>query len=422
MFAKVESILISEDKRRLFSNFLYLFILQGANYVLPLLTLPYLIRILGAEKFGLYVFAQAFIGYFLVFTDYGFNLSATREVSINRDNSQKISEIFCSVMTIKILFMTISFTILSIIIFSFDKFRSDWLFYFLTFGMVLGNILFPTWFFMGMEKMKYITFLNLFSKAVFTISIFVFIRQSAHYFYVPLINSLGYLVAGAFAIRIIFKEHNIDLYLPKIKTIIQSLKDSTQFFLSRVSTMIYTSNNSFVLGLYTGNQIVGYYATAEKLNFALKSLYYPLSDNLYPYMSRERKISLFKKIVLTTSIFNILLCTFTFIFANQIISIIFGDGLEISANVLKVFSLAVMVSVPATLIGYPLLGAYGKANLVNLSYIIGSVLHFVGLIILAVLSKITVYNVALMVLATEILIFFVRLYFVIKTDFTSKRP
>ncbi|OGI16952.1 MAG: RfbX protein [Candidatus Melainabacteria bacterium RIFOXYA2_FULL_32_9] len=421
MFAKVESILISEDKRRLFSNFLYLFILQGANYVLPLLTLPYLIRILGAEKFGLYVFAQAFIGYFLVFTDYGFNLSATREVSINRDNSQKISEIFCSVMTIKILFMTISFTILSIIIFSFDKFRSDWLFYFLTFGMVLGNILFPTWFFMGMEKMKYITFLNLFSKAVFTISIFVFIRQSAHYFYVPLINSLGYLVAGAFAIRIIFKEHNIDLYLPKIKTIIQSLKDSTQFFLSRVSTMIYTSNNSFVLGLFTGNQIVGYYATAEKLNFALKSLYYPLSDNLYPYMSRERKISLFKKIVLTTSIFNILLCTFTFIFANQIISIIFGDGLEISANVLKVFSLAVMVSVPATLIGYPLLGAYGKANLVNLSYIIGSVLHFVGLIVLAVLSKITVYNVALMVLATEILIFLVRLYFVIKTDFTSKR-
>ena len=138
-------------------------------------------------------------------------------------------------------------------------------------------------------------------------------------------------------------------------------------------------------------------------------------------MSRERKISLFKKIVLTTSIFNILLCTFTFIFANQIISIIFGDGLEISANVLKVFSLAVMVSVPATLIGYPLLGAYGKANLVNLSYIIGSVLHFVGLIVLAVLSKITVYNVALMVLATEILIFLVRLYFVIKTDFTSKR-
>ena len=89
---------------------------------------------------------------------------------------------------------------MSIIVFSFKKFKQDWLIYYLDFGMVLGQTLFPICFFQGMERMKYITFLNVFAKLIFTIAIFIFVKRSSDYLYVPLLNSLGFILAGILAL------------------------------------------------------------------------------------------------------------------------------------------------------------------------------------------------------------------------------
>jgi PST family polysaccharide transporter len=277
-----ERFLATDTRKRLIENFLSLSVLQFANYILPLITLPYLVRVLGPEKFGLIAFSQAFIGYFMILTDYGFNLSATREISINRENKEKVSEIFSSVMIIKLALMIISLILMFVIIFFFEKFRKDWIIYYLTFGMVVGQVLFPVWFFQGMEKMKYITFLNILAKVIFTVAIFVFVKESSDYLYVALLNSLGFIIAGILGLWIVFRDFKVSFKCVSFGELKSQLKEGWILFKTMIFVSAYRETNIFILGLVTNNTITGYYSIAEKILKAVQSLQGPLGQALYP--------------------------------------------------------------------------------------------------------------------------------------------
>ncbi|WP_297457230.1 flippase [Persephonella sp.] len=344
MINKIKRLFNTEDKKRLLSNFLSLSILQGANYILPLITLPYLVRVLGPEKFGLIMFAQAFIQYFIILTDYGFNLSATREISINRDNKDKISEIFSSVMIIKFSLMLISFIILTLIVFSFEKFRKEWLVYYLTFGMVVGQVLFPIWFFQGIEKMKYITFLNILAKSIFTVAIFIFVHQVSDYIYVPLLNSLGFIIAGILALWIVFKDFEIKFTKASFESLIDQLKEGWHIFVSTVAISLYTVSNTFILGIFTNNTIVGYYSAAEKIVRAVQGLIIPISNAIYPYISKlvkeseERAVEFLRKLTVFVGSFSFSVSIILFMFTDLIVITFLGKKFENSIIVLKILS------------------------------------------------------------------------------------
>jgi PST family polysaccharide transporter len=414
MFYKVEKILLSPTYKTLVENFLSLSFLQVANYIFPLITLPYLVRVLGPEKYGLIAFAQAFIGYFQILTDYGFNLSATREISINRENKEKVSEIFSSVMIIKFFLLLVSFVLMSAIVFSFGKFRQNWLIYYSTFGMVLGQTLFPIWFFQGMEKMKYITFLNVLSKFIFTVATFAFIRRASDFLYVPLLNSSGFIISGIISIWLIVTNFCVKMRVPRLEVILKYFKDSTLFFLSRVSVSVYTFTNTFVLGLFKSTQEVGYYSVAEKLYIALQQIYQPVGNTLYPYVAHKKNIWLYRRIFKVIFFFNFIIALVLFVLAKQIINIIFGTNLDISASIFRILLLSYIVVVPSILLGYPLLAAMGFPIYANISVVAGSFLHLVGLVILFYLNLINVYSISTMVLVTETFVLMIRVYGVIK--------
>ncbi len=143
----VKRILLDQDKKTVTGNYLSLAILQVTNYLLPLLILPFLVRILGTEKFGLIMFAQALTTFLFVFVDFGFNLSGTREISLARNNQQKLSDIFSAIMVIKIGLILIALLFLIIIVNTFSRFNADSEIYYLSFGVVFGQALFPVWFY-----------------------------------------------------------------------------------------------------------------------------------------------------------------------------------------------------------------------------------------------------------------------------------
>jgi polysaccharide transporter, PST family len=401
-------IFASEDYKRICSNFISLTTLQAANYILPLLTLPYLIRVVGPEKFGLLAFATSLTAYFQILTDFGFNLSATRSIAINRDKPDRISEIYSSVMIIKIFLVTLSFLILILLTLCFDKFSNEKAVYLLSFGMVIGQTFFPVWVFQGLENMKYITILNLISRSVYAIAIFAVVHNVNDYIYVPILNSMSYLLCGIISLIVIHSKLKVRFYFQSPTIIMKYFKDSSSFFLSRVSLSIYTTSNIFVLGVLTNNTIVGYYSAAEKLYSALTSVYSPLIGVLYPYMSKSRNVVFFKKLFYSICSLNLFLCMMVFTFSDFITRAVFGASLLPSSGVLKIFSLVTIAVVPSILLGYPFLAAMGFPRYANGSVVIGSLVHFVGLAVLMYMSLIDLRSVAMMVLLTETIILLLR--------------
>lgn len=290
---------LSNDTSRIGKNFFFLTLLQTANFLLPLLTLPYLVRVLGADLFGLVMFAQTFALFFNVIVDFGFNLSATREVSIHRKDKKKVSQLFSSVMTIKFFLILLSLFLMTVLISVVPRFQMDWKIYYLSFGFVIGQALFPVWYFQGIEKMKIITYINIFAKTIFTILIFLVIKDASDYLLVPVINSIGFIIAGSIGLFLALK--NIIILKPKKIETMKLFRESSLLFVSNISVTLYTITNTLILGLFTNNTMVGIYASMEKLVLAIKNLYTPFFQAIFPWIASKSKteiIKVIKKLIL----------------------------------------------------------------------------------------------------------------------------
>ena len=175
----------NRNNNNVFSNYISLLLIQGSNFILPLIALPYLVITLGVEKYGLVMIAQSIAIFFTVIVDFGFNISATRQVALIKDDKKKLSQFFWNVYSIKFILIFATFLLLLCLVLFLDKFKPYPLVYLYSFGLVIGQAIFPTWFFQGIEKMKMIMIINLIAKLFFTISIFFFVLNPEDFEFVP---------------------------------------------------------------------------------------------------------------------------------------------------------------------------------------------------------------------------------------------
>ncbi|MFH1799238.1 MAG: flippase [Candidatus Omnitrophota bacterium] len=319
------------ERKTVLHNFASLSVLQAITYLLPVLILPYLFRVIGPEKFGLIAFAQAFVQYFMILTDYGFSISATKEISLCQHDHAEVSKVFSSVMTAKIGLAVVSLVLVGCIVYFIPKFRDDWMVYVLSFGAVLGNTLFPVWFFQGTEKMKYIADLNIAGGILMAVLILFFVRGPQDYLMVPLIVSSVGLVTGLWGQYIAFKHLGISFRFPGYTSLREQLTAGWDIFVSIVAINAYTTTRIFAVGLLTNHTITGFYSIAEKLaglcqTFPLSSF----SQALFPrlskifHKSKARAFEFMRRIQLITVTISLLCLPPIFVFADPIIRVIFG--------------------------------------------------------------------------------------------------
>ncbi len=411
----------SAEKKNLFKNFTAMGIIQILNYVIPFVTLPYLARVLAVDKFGLIFFAQAIMDYFSRFVDFGFNQSGVRELAIKRENPHKVSSIYTSIMFARLGLLLISFLILSVIVFGFEKFRQDWVIYYFTFLSVLGNILLSTWFFQGMEKMKFITYLNVLTRFISLVCIFAFIRGQDDYYLVPLFNSLGILVAGLASVWLAIHHFGVKLYIPKFKEVWLKLRNSSEYFLGNVSIALYQSANAFVLGLCVSTTMVAYYVSAQKIYLAIYFMYIPFYNAFFPYMSKNKDIKFWKKVFKIILFVSVGVSLFILLFSKPIISIFYGPQLVESYKVLRIFAIIVPFHMLAGTMGYPLIGAFGYIKETNQCWIMAGIIHIIALCILYIINRLNIYSVACLYAFSHIFMFLHRVYYINKYQILKQK-
>jgi polysaccharide transporter, PST family len=399
-----------EKIRNLKNNILSMLTLQGVNFIIPLILLPILVNNLGNEKFGLLIFAQVFINYFNLLVNFGFDLSATRQISIHRNNDKRLSEIFYSVFFIRLILLLFSIILLYFILKYIDKFNEFQEIYWVTFISVIGQFLFPLWFFQGLEKMKYITIINTLSKIFFLILTIILIKNEDDYIVAAYLYSFGFLTSGLFSIFLIYYKFPIKFLIPSKRKLRFYFLESLHFFLSRVSVSLYTSSNVFILGLVSNYTVVGYYSIALKIYSALQSLYITISTALYPYMAKNKDITLFKKLFIILVFINLFMLSIVYTFEIDLFKFLFNNYEQISIQIFNILLLVSLISMASILLGYPLLAALGYKKISNNSVIFGSFYHIIALFILYATNNLTVYTIAYLLVSTEILVLSIKLY------------
>ena len=369
MFSIFNKFIKDKKNNILVSNFVYLAILQGLNLLLPLLTFPYLVRVLGIDNFGLLSFSFALITYFQIITDFGFNSIATRDIAIAIHDKKEQQNIFNAVMSAKLFLLVVCFVLMAITVFCFEIFRNHWEIYFLSFGSVVGQAIFPVWFFQGMQKMRYITFLNLFTKILFTVAIFLFVKQKQDYFLVPIFNALGFITAGIMSFYFVKNHFNLKLELQSLQKIKTQLIKGKFVFLSELKISLFTNTNILILGIFVGNQAVGYFTAAEKLARAIGNFQSPISNALFPFLSKEmtlNKLQTINKINKLAKIGGIcfsIIVLLGFFFSKEIIPFVYGKGMYPSVILFKILIIIPLASFLDMMFGKQILLNLGKDNL-----------------------------------------------------------
>lgn len=313
-------------------NIIYSSILTTANYIFPLITYPYVSRVLGVDKIGICNFVDGIINYFILFSMLGISIIGIREIAKNKNIKADLNKTFNSLFFLNTISTTIMLILLIIAINIIPKlYEHRELMYIGAFKLIF-NYLLIEWLYKGLEDFKFITNRTIIVKCIYVIAVFLFIHNVGDYKLYYLISSLMIVINAI--INVLYSRNfvNYSLHNICVKPFIKSFLILGFYMLL---TSMYTSFNVAYLGFAAGETEVGYYTTAIKLYSIILSIFTAFTGVMLPRMSAliaEQKIDEFKNL-LDKSVnllfgFSIPIIIFTIIFSRSIILLLSGNGYE----------------------------------------------------------------------------------------------
>lgn len=398
---------IKQNQREV-KDIFYLIALQGLTYVIPLLVLPYLMKVLGAEKFGYIGFALSVCQYLMLFVDFGFNLSATKRIALSLDNKEELNRIFSSTVYAKMGLLACSFILLLAmsLIPQFAVYRSTM---FVMFLMVLGQAGLFVFLFQGIGEIKWISIFNCIAKVAVLPLTFILVKSPDDVLIAALLQGMVAITAMLISWSMIVKKGWVKLVSVKLKDIKTELSESFPLFLSTAATSVYTACFVLILGYFASPEEVGQYSAVDRVMRALCYLVLvPILQVYYPKISALAKdnIALARsrvKGLLAVVLAGMFVIAIFLYFCSPIMIKFLGDDYLESDGLFKIMSFVPIFVGIGGVFGQLILLAIGDdkdKKYFSRVYVIAAIVAITGVLILS--YSYGMYGTAFSLLITEI--------------------
>ena len=395
------------ETKKVTKNTSMLYLMNIAKMIFPLVTLPYLTRVLTVDCYAIVAYVKAVMQYVQIVLMFGFTLSATKDIVNAAGDKQKIGSITGGVLEAKGILSAITAAVLLILTITIPLLRENPLYMALAFINIVITEMLADFLFRGIDKMEIITIRFVVSKLISTLLTFVFIKNDNHVLLIPLFDILGSVVALALVL-IEIRKMGITITRMPLSDALSRLKESAIYFASDMATTAFGALNTLLVGIFVTKTDVSYWSLCMQLISAVQSLYTPITNGIYPSMVRTKSLKFLKKILLIFMPIVVIGCIICVLLSSFIVTLIGGPQYTAAAPVFRTLVPVLLFSFPGMLLGWPALGPIGKQKETTMTTVITAIFQVCGLGMLIVTEKFNLINIAILRGITEGLMMFLR--------------
>ncbi|HJJ16105.1 MAG TPA: oligosaccharide flippase family protein [Clostridiaceae bacterium] len=393
--------------KNIVNNTIMLMIFNIAKIVFPFITLPYLTRILTTDSYGTVAYVKTVMSYMQIFVDFGFVLSATKDIVKNKENKNKLEFVIGDTMIARIILGLIGFFVVLILSLALPILKENLLFTMLSYVVVFESIFLMDFLFRGLEKMHVITIRFIVMKLISTALTFVLIKNDSNLLLIPILD----ILSSSIAILLVFfeiKKLKLKMHFSGIKNAITSIKKSFIYFISNVASTSFNALSTIIIGIYVSPTDVAYWSVCMQIIGSIQACYSPISDGIYPEMIRSKNISIIKKVLKIFLPIIGLGCIATYFLAKPVLLVLGGEKYLPAVPVLQLLIPNLFVGFLSIIFGWPTLGAIGKEKETTISTVSSIALNIVLLVILIITNTFNLYTIAIVRIITECMLFGIR--------------
>lgn len=391
---------------KLLKNGIWLFVLQVFNTVVPMITLPYVTRILGAAGYGDFSLALNWIMYFQVIVEYGFGYWGARRVATS--GKEELQGTYSMIITTRIVLLIFSFVAMSIVYVCSGKVISHFICMSILFLMVLGVTFQLTWLFQGMQDMKFVTMINAVSRTISVLLIFALVKHSNDVYLYCLLYSCTYIFSAVIGIFMANKMYGLKIKLCNFSNVKMALIDAWPLFISQVMSKVLSGFGVTVLGMTATSSIVGIYSAVYKIPYTMALFFNPISQASYPDISaafsKSKEVG-YKRVKMIASLVVPLFVGAAIIIAlfnHPIVWLLFGEEYANHSVILVPLSMWFVLSVVNNFLGIQILVASGHQKEYSTAFMVSAIS---SVILYVVLGRVWgIFGIAFSTFAAELVL------------------